>query len=129
MGEAWTWRDLLEELRPHRPELLRQDGESSLLLHRSGPFSCQGWCGSADPRKRGQETKHSEADEIKREIEEFKVKKEVEHADMTSGEGIELVPLMKEKYTGKPHKDPSTGYMMSHGLSSTDVTKLADKQG
>ena len=92
-------------------------------------FSVQGWCGSADPRKRGQETKHSEADEIKREIEEFKVKKEVEHADMTSGEGIELVPLMKEKYTGKPHKDPSTGYMMSHGLSSTDVTKLADKQG
>ena len=30
---------------------------------------------------------------------------------------------------GKPHKDPSTGYMMSHGLSSTDVTKLADKTG
>ena len=97
--------------------------------HFHGLSVCQGWCGSADPRKRGQDTKHSEADEIKREIEEFKVKKEVEHADMTSGEGIELVPLMKEKYTGKPHKDPSTGYMMSHGLSSTDVTKLADKQG
>ena len=36
---------------------------------------------------------------------------------------------MKEKHTGKPHKDPATGYMMSHGLSSTDVTKLADKKG
>ena len=57
------------------------------------------------------------------------MKKEVEHANLTSGEGIELVPLMKEKNTGKPYKDPSTGYMMSHGLSSTDVTKLADKQG
>ena len=43
--------------------------------------------------------------------------------------GCELVPLMKEKHTGKPHKDPATGYMMSHGLSSTDVTKLADKKG
>ena len=53
----------------------------------------------------------------------------MEHADLTSGEGIELVPLMKEKYTGKPHKDPSTGYMMSHGLSSTDVTRMADKKG
>ena len=36
---------------------------------------------------------------------------------------------MKDFHTGKPHKDPSTGYMMSHGLSSTDVTKLADKRG
>ena len=25
--------------------------------------------------------------------------------------------------------DPSTGYMMSHSLNSTDVTKLADKKG
>ena len=82
---------------------------------------------------------------MRKEIEEIKVKKEIEHKDITSGEGIELVPLMKDKYTGalkefylmkiygnflgKPHKDPSTGYMMSHGLSSTDVTKLADKQG
>ncbi len=25
--------------------------------------------------------------------------------------------------------DPSTGYMMSHSLCSTDVTKLADRKG
>lgn len=91
------------------------------------PF--QGWCGSADPRKRQYETKHSESEEIRKEIEEIKVKKDLEHKEITSGEGIELVPLMKDKYTGRPHKDPSTGYMMSHGLSSTDVTKLADKIG
>ena len=36
--------------------------------------------------------------------------------------GVELVPLLKEKNTGKPRKDPSTGYMLSHSLSSTDIT-------
>ena len=96
-------------------------------VHHKVPF--QGWCGSADPRKRQYETKHSESEEIRKEIEEIKVKKDLEHKEITSGEGIELVPLMKDKYTGRPHKDPSTGYMMSHGLSSTDVTKLADKIG
>ena len=40
--------------------------------------------------------------------------------------GVELVPLLKEMSTGKPRKDPATGYMMSHSLSSTDVTKSAD---
>ena len=78
---------------------------------------------------------------MRKEIEEIKVKKTMEHRDITDGHGIELVPLMKDKHTGllketykgfkkkvfsgRPHKDPSTGYMMSHGLSSTDVTKLA----
>jgi len=94
-----------------------------------GFFDKMGWCGSADPRKRQYETKHSEADEIRKEIEDIKVKKEIEHQDINSGIGCELVPLMKDKQTGKPHKDPATGYMMSHGLSSTDVTKLADKKG
>ena len=61
----------------------------------------QGWCGSADPRKRQYETKHSEADEMRKEIEEIKVKTEVEHKDIMSGEGIELVPLMKDKHTGE----------------------------
>ena len=45
----------------------------------------QGWCGSADPRKRQYETKHSEADEIRKEIEDIKVKKEIEHQDINSG--------------------------------------------
>lgn len=92
-------------------------------------FDKMGWCGSADPRKRQFETKHSEADEMRKEIEEIKVKTDNEHRNIMSSEGMELVPLMKDKQTGKPHKDPSTGYMMSHGLSSTDVTRLADKAG
>ena len=37
---------------------------------------------------------------MRKEIEEIKVKKEIEHKDITSGEGIELVPLMKDKVTG-----------------------------
>ena len=37
--------------------------------------------------------------------------------------GIELVPLMKQSQAGRPRKDPSTGYMLSHSLSTTDVTK------
>jgi hypothetical protein len=28
--------------------------------------------------------------------------------------------------TGKPRKDPTTGYMMSHSLHTTDVTQSAD---
>ena len=72
----------------------------SLFLFISNNCYLQGWCGSADPRKRQFETKHSEADEMRKEIEEIKVKKEIEHKDITSGEGIELVPLMKDKYTG-----------------------------
>ena len=37
-----------------------------------------------------------------------------------------MVPLLKEMPTGKPRKDPSTGYLMNHSLPSTDVTKKAD---
>lgn len=40
--------------------------------------------------------------------------------------GCELVPLMKAQATGKPRKDPSTGYLLNHSLPSTDVTKIAD---
>ena len=29
--------------------------------------------------------------------------------------------------TGKPRKDPETGYMMNHSLGTTDVTRLAVK--
>ena len=39
--------------------------------------------------------------------------------------GTELAPLMKSATTGKPRKDPDTGYMMAHNLPSTDVTRLA----
>ena len=111
MGQAGAGGRLLETLCSHRTELLRQDGEhrteAILQLGDRGPAIhatvsvTQGWCGSADPRKRQYETKHSEADEMRKEIEEIKVKTEVEHKDIMSGEGIELVPLMKDKHTGE----------------------------
>ena len=94
------------------------------------PFVClQGWCGSADPRKRQNATKHGEADQMRKDISEIRERREVEQAEHNSSEGLELVPLMKSQSTGRPAKDPATGYMMSHGLSSTDVTRLADKMG
>ena len=34
-----------------------------------------------------------------------------------------------DKVTGKPKRDPSTGYMMNHSLSTTDVTQLATSKG
>ena len=37
--------------------------------------------------------------------------------------GVELAPLLKTAGTGKPHKDPVTGYVMGNSLSSTDVTR------
>lgn len=39
---------------------------------------------------------------------------------------MELVPLLKNKQTGNPRKDPATGYMLNHSLTSTDVTKSQD---
>ena len=66
---------------------------------------------------------------MRRDIDEIRERRELEHQELSSSEGLELVPLMKSQSTGRPQKDPSTGYMMSHGLSSTDVTRLADKKG
>ena len=40
--------------------------------------------------------------------------------------GVELVPLLKNKTTGNPRKDPNTGYMMNHSLPSSDVTRAQD---
>ena len=37
--------------------------------------------------------------------------------------GIELAPLIMDKVTGKPKRDPSTGYMMNHRLGTTDVNQ------
>ena len=81
-------------------EAILQLGDKGEAIHATVSVT-QGWCGSADPRKRQYETKHSEADEMRKEIEEIKVKTEVEHKDIMSGEGIELVPLMKDKHTGE----------------------------
>ena len=43
--------------------------------------------------------------------------------------GIELAPLIMDKVTGKPKRDPSTGYMMNHSLGTTDVTQMATAKG
>ena len=43
--------------------------------------------------------------------------------------GIELAPLIMDKVTGKPNRDPSTGYMMNHSLGTTDVTQMATAKG
>ena len=66
---------------------------------------------------------------MRKDIDEIRERREVEQQEHNSSEGLELVPLMKSQSTGRPAKDPATGYMMSHGLSSTDVTRLADKMG
>ena len=50
-------------------------------------------------------------------------------ADPRAQVGIELAPLILDKVTGKPKRDPSTGYMMNHSLSTTDVTQLATSKG
>ena len=44
-------------------------------------------------------------------------------------EGLELAPLMSRQVTGRPRRDPETGYMMDHGFSSTDITKHAAARG
>ena len=36
--------------------------------------------------------------------------------------------LLKQQKTGNPRKDPNTGYMMSHSLTSTDVTRAQDQK-
>eukprot|EP00096_Caligus_rogercresseyi_P010933 TRINITY_DN4138_c0_g1_i2.p1 TRINITY_DN4138_c0_g1~~TRINITY_DN4138_c0_g1_i2.p1 ORF type:complete len:446 (-),score=86.16 TRINITY_DN4138_c0_g1_i2:459-1796(-) len=79
-------------------------------------FDKMGWSGSGDPRKRSTEIRASEVEEMKKEMEEIRIKKETEAYDVIS----------PGKVTGKPRKDPSTGYMMNHSLPSTDVTKIAD---
>ena len=39
----------------------------------------QGWCGSADPRKRNYEIRHHEAEDMKKEMEEVRQRKDYEH--------------------------------------------------
>jgi len=94
-----------------------------------GFFEKMGWNGSADPRRRQYEIKKGENEHMKREMSEIEAKRINEHRDITSEVGCELAPLMKNQTTGKPKKDPSTGYMMNHSLSSTDITKHADMKG
>eukprot|EP00090_Calanus_glacialis_P021912 TRINITY_DN33788_c0_g1_i1.p1 TRINITY_DN33788_c0_g1~~TRINITY_DN33788_c0_g1_i1.p1 ORF type:complete len:454 (+),score=113.33 TRINITY_DN33788_c0_g1_i1:334-1695(+) len=94
-----------------------------------GFFDKMGWNSSTDPRKRDIQIRRGEAENIKREMSEAEVRRNMEHKDMNSDVGLELAPLMMNQTTGNPKRDPSTGYMMNHSLSTTDVTKLASLQG
>ena len=93
-----------------------------------GFYEKMGWSGSADPRRRQFEIKKGENDALKREIAQIENKREEEHRDMTSDQGLELAPLIKAQPTGRPKKDASTGYMMDARLISTDITKHAAQQ-
>jgi len=90
-----------------------------------GFFDKMGWNTSADPRRRQFEIKKSEMDNMKREMSEIEQRRTMEHKEKVSEIGTELAPLMKNAVTGKPRKDPATGYMMDHSLPTTDVTRLA----
>lgn len=48
------------------------------------PALFQGWCGSADPRKRGHEIKQIESLDIQKDIIEHQQRKVEEHMDLTS---------------------------------------------
>lgn len=91
-----------------------------------GFFEKMGWSSSADPRRRAMQIKHIEAEDMKKEMDEVMQRKYAEYDDLRSNVGVELVPLLKDKQTGKPRKDPTTGYMLSHNLPTTDVTKAQD---
>lgn len=71
--------------------------------------------------------KHGEAEAMKAEMSQLHRRRMTEHQEVMSEVGTELAPLLKVAATGKPRKDPDTGYMMNHGLSTTDVTRLAVK--
>ena len=47
-------------------------------------FVLKGWCGSADPRKRHFEIRHEEAEDMKKEMEEARVKKDEQHQELNS---------------------------------------------
>ena len=66
---------------------------------------------------------------MKKEISEIEAKRVEAHQEMTDDQGLELAPLMKNQTTGRPRKDPATGYMMDHSLNSTDITKHASQRG
>jgi len=90
-----------------------------------GFFDKMGWNTSADPRHRQFQIKRNETDDMKRDMSEIEQRRVLEHKELVSEIGTELAPLMKKAVTGKPRKDPDTGYMMDHSLSTTDVTRMA----
>ena len=72
--------------------------------------------------------RRTEAESYKQEMSEAERRRNLENKEINSEVGIELAPLMGDKVTGRPRRDPSTGYMMNHSLGTTDVTQLATMQ-
>lgn len=54
------------------------------MSHLSGSLPFQGWCGSGDPRKRGYDIRHHEAEDMKKEMEEIRHKRDNENKDAAS---------------------------------------------
>ena len=73
-----------------------------------------GWHASSDPRKRELDIRRTEAESYKQEMSEAEKRRNKENKEINSEVGIELAPLMVDKVTGRPRRDPSTGYMMNH---------------
>ena len=94
-----------------------------------GFFEKMGWHASSDPRRREVDIRRNEAESYKQEMSEAEKRRNMEHREINSDVGIELAPLIMDKFTGKPKRDPSTGYMMNHSLSTTDVTQQATNKG
>lgn len=94
-----------------------------------GFFEKMGWHASSDPRKREDTVRRNEADSYKQDMSEAQRRRLAENRDINSDVGLELAPLLLAQPTGKPRRDPSTGYLMSHSLSTTDVTQLASQAG
>ena len=93
-----------------------------------GFFEKMGWHASSDPRKRELDIRRAEAENYKQDMSEAEKRRNKETKEINSEVGIELAPLMVDKVTGRPKRDPSTGYMMNHSLGTTDVTQLATVQ-
>ena len=93
-----------------------------------GFFEKMGWHASSDPRKREIDIRRTEAESYKQEMSEAERRRNMENKEINSDVGIELAPLMGDNVTGRPRRDPSTGYMMNHSLGTTDVTQLATMQ-
>eukprot|EP00094_Tigriopus_californicus_P007475 TCALIF_07197-PA protein Name:"Protein of unknown function" AED:0.23 eAED:0.23 QI:0/0.6/0.33/1/0.6/0.5/6/0/258 len=49
-----------------------------------GFFDKMGWCGSADPRKRNYNIRHHEAEDMKKEIEEVRQRRDEEHQEINN---------------------------------------------
>ena len=66
------------------------------MSHLSGSLPFQGWCGSGDPRKRGYDIRHHEAEDMKKEMEEIRHKRDNENKDAASNVRKSFPPWPKK---------------------------------